>query len=196
MAHIRHWVFPSHVCPAIYGCSNVSTSTHLTGPWHAYTHQSVWSVFATRLLSCGCGMHRSGSRQWEASAFHTWIGWCLQSVHGAPSSCAEVCITHPTHCVPQKCAADFWAWLGVTSCSTMWHTRWKQRTHGTYWFVIITTLSHWKRPQAISTVLTGKYGGRVNRLNRTESWDVIDIHYIQVYNVMIKYLYMTVILWI
>ena len=74
-----------------------------------YLHQSVWSVFATHLLYCGCGMHRSGSRQWEPSAFHTWIGWCLQSVYGTPLSCAEVCITHPTHCVPQKCAADFWA---------------------------------------------------------------------------------------
>ena len=35
MTHIRHWVFPSHVCPTIYDCSKVSTSTHLTGPWHA-----------------------------------------------------------------------------------------------------------------------------------------------------------------
>ena len=115
-------------------------------------------------------MHKSGSRQWEASAFHTVRLVSPDCLWSTLKLCRCVSHTRVLHISE--------LWRSVTSYCTMWHTRRKQKTHWVYCFVIITKLSLWKRPQAVSTILMGKYGGRMNRLNGTESWDIIGIHYI------------------
>lgn len=157
--------------PTIHDCGSVSASTHLTGPWHA--------LHAPECVVCVC--HASSlTRMWYAQVWFQAVRSI--SIPYCSAGVPRLFMEHPQvvlRCVSHTRVLQISeVWRSVASYRTTWHMRWKQKTHWAYCFAIITKLSLWERPQAVSTILMGKYGERVDRLNGTESWDIVDIHYI------------------
>ena len=178
MAHIRHWVFPSHVCPTIYDCSNVSASTHLTGPWRA--------LHAPECVVCVC--HTSSllwmwyAQVWFQAVRSISIPYLNRLVSPERSwSTLKLCwgVYHTSNplCSTEVCCG----FLSVTQCHQLWHhVAYEVEAEDTQHLLVChhhNTVPLEKTSGNIY-ILMGKYGGRVNRLNRTESWDIIDIHYI------------------